>query len=222
MHAATPREIGRGKLEEGRRDQGGAAGGIDGIRDTSQPGGMGGEEFSASEGQTIDAAPSWLASLFGGQGGGSDGVEQVDRRGGHEQGKGNDDTENTAAEQERDVVASRVAAMVNRGCSDQEIIARLRFVPGGTKLSIFRIRSMRRSLLKVFVTYIASAIKLRDLIRSLNRHLLRWCRCLPSTVVLQRCLAHSCAAFPLDIVSVSVQLSDASFMLLAFPPKSRK
>lgn len=33
-------------------------------------------------------------------------------------------------DQEKDIIATKVAAMVNRGCSDQEIIARLRFVPG--------------------------------------------------------------------------------------------
>ena len=48
----------------------------------------------------------------------------------------------------KDNIESRVTSMVRRGCSDQEIIARLRCVAGGHKLSIFRIRTMRRALLK--------------------------------------------------------------------------
>ena len=48
----------------------------------------------------------------------------------------------------KDNIAARVTSMVRRGCSDQEIIARLRCVAGGHKLSLFRIRTMRRALLK--------------------------------------------------------------------------
>lgn len=45
-------------------------------------------------------------------------------------------------EQERVDITQKIAAMVNRGCSDQEIITRLRFVPGRNKTYVLLLYSV--------------------------------------------------------------------------------
>jgi hypothetical protein len=155
--SATPREI---NVQRGSREKG-ETGARNEAREGGDCGGRGKSPFSEQDCSPPSqrSSPLQIAESHSEKAGqllyhtifGALGIPEAKTGGGeaHAAPEPESRTRSIDSDVTTDTIAARVASMVSRGCSDQEIIARLRFIPGGNKLSIFRVRSMRRSLLKV-------------------------------------------------------------------------